>query len=135
MQMPCSRASINSVGHHLWGRDRRGTGSWDVAATSPCCFVAMARHKGIAARARVGFATYFDPGWFIDHVVAEVWDEQEVRWRLVEPEIGDNHVSEASGVTVDPLDVAEDMFLTGSRVAHDEPLGVDVSRTTGASPR
>src|SRR6187551_123158 len=36
-----------------------------------CCrdftvlFVAMARHKGIAARARVGFATYFDTGWFI----------------------------------------------------------------------
>jgi hypothetical protein len=86
-----------------------------------CCrdftvlFVAMARHKGIAARARVGFATYFDPGWFIDHVVAEVWDERERRWRLVEPEIDDGFVSEASGVAVDPLDVAPEMFLTGSR--------------------
>src|SRR5271166_4254262 len=45
-----------------------------------CCrdftvlFLTIARAHGIAARARVGFATYFHPGWYIDHVVAEVWD-------------------------------------------------------------
>src|ERR1700730_12566746 len=37
-----------------------------------CCrdatvlFLALARHKGIRARARVGFAAYFHPGWLID---------------------------------------------------------------------
>ena len=45
-----------------------------------CCrdftllFLMIARAHGVPARARVGFATYFVPGLFIDHVVAEVWD-------------------------------------------------------------
>ena len=58
-----------------------------------CCrdatvlFLALARRKGIPARARVGFAAYFHPGWLIDHVVAEVWDAAAGRWRLVDPEM------------------------------------------------
>ncbi len=86
-----------------------------------CCrdyavmFVAMARHKGIPARIRVGFATYFDPGWFNDHVIAEVWDDPQQRWRLVEPEIDDDHVAEVDGSTFDPLDVPNDKFVTGPR--------------------
>src|SRR5215469_16929356 len=57
-----------------------------------CCrdttvlLLALARHKGIPARARVGFAACFDPHWLMDHVVAEVWDEREGRWRLVDGE-------------------------------------------------
>jgi hypothetical protein len=53
-----------------------------------CCrdftvlFVAMARHLGIPARARVGFADYFVPDYNVDHEVAEVWDAGERRWRL-----------------------------------------------------
>ena len=55
-----------------------------------CCrdatvlFLALARHKGIPARARVGFAAYIVPGWLIDHVVAEVWDDAKGRWRLID---------------------------------------------------
>jgi hypothetical protein len=86
-----------------------------------CCrdftvlFVAMARHKGIPARARVGFARYFADGWLIDHVIAEVWDEPAGRWRLVEPEIADGHADPTDGASFDPLDVPADRFLTGPR--------------------
>ena len=58
-----------------------------------CCrdatvlFLALARRKRIPARARVGFAAYFHPGWLINHVVAEVWDSAAGRWRLVDPEM------------------------------------------------
>lgn len=84
-----------------------------------CCrdftvlFVAMARHKGIPARARVGFANYFQPGWYLDHVIAEVWDAPRQRWRLVEPEIADSFVP--AGDPFDPLDVPRDRFVTGPR--------------------
>jgi Transglutaminase-like superfamily len=79
-----------------------------------CCrdstllFVAMARHHGIPARARVGFATYLMADWALDHVIAEVWDAAEQRWRLVEPEF------EEGQVAVDLLDVPRDRFLVGA---------------------
>ena len=77
-----------------------------------CCrdttllFVSLARHHGIPARARVGFATYLLPGWAMDHVIAEVWDGR--RWRLVEPQFtpGD--------LPLDLLDVPRDRFLVGA---------------------
>jgi len=83
-----------------------------------CCrdfsvlFVSMARHKGIPARARVGFAGYFFDGWLLDHEIAEVWDGSAQRWRLVEPEIDDDH---ADGAGFDALDVPPDRFLTAPR--------------------
>jgi hypothetical protein len=83
-----------------------------------CCrdfavlFVAMARHKGIPARVRVGYATYFKPGWYVDHVIAEAWDTGAGRWRLVESEISDAFVA---SVNFDPIDVPSDRFLTGPR--------------------
>ncbi len=84
-----------------------------------CCrdftvlFLAIARHKGIPARMRVGFATYFVPGWYIDHVVAEVWDETEARWRLVDAELVDGHVDRADDTVLDPLDLPQERFITG----------------------
>jgi hypothetical protein len=84
-----------------------------------CCrdftvlFLAIARAHGVPARARVGFATYFHPGWFIDHVVAEVWDAAERRWRLVDPELADDHAAPVDGARIDPEDVPPGRFLTG----------------------
>jgi hypothetical protein len=84
-----------------------------------CCrdftvlFLAVARAHGIPARARVGFATYFHPGWYIDHVVAEIWDPARRSWRLVDPELADDHVSGADGARVDPEDLTSGQFLTG----------------------
>ncbi|MFE9750269.1 transglutaminase domain-containing protein [Saccharothrix saharensis] len=75
-----------------------------------CCrdftllFVSMARQVGVPARSRVGFAGYLQPGWYLDHVVAEVWDGQ--RWRLVEPQFAEGEV--------DVLDVPRDRFLVGA---------------------
>ena len=86
-----------------------------------CCrdatvlFLALARHKGIPARARVGFSAYFHPGWLIDHVVAEVWDEREGRWRLVDGEMNAGWTPQVNGRTVDWLDLTDDQFVTGPR--------------------
>jgi hypothetical protein len=86
-----------------------------------CCrdstvlFLALARYHGIPARARVGFAAYFDPGWLIDHVVAEVWDGREGRWRLVDPEGDPAWTPQLNGRPVDWLDLADDQFVTGPR--------------------
>ena len=86
-----------------------------------CCrdatvlFLALARHKGIPARARVGFAAYFHPGWLIDHVVAEVWDAAAGRWRLVDPEMRGDWTPELNGRRVDWLDLDDDQFVTGPR--------------------
>jgi hypothetical protein len=86
-----------------------------------CCrdatvlFLALARHKGIPARARIGFAAYFDPGWLIDHVVAEVWDAAAGRWRLVDPEMRGEWTPRLNGRPVDWLDLGDDQFVTGPR--------------------
>ena len=83
-----------------------------------CCrdftvlFLTMARHLGIPARARVGFADYFQPGFNVDHEVAEVWDAVEGRWRLVDPELGDALVG-ANDIRFDPTDVPRDGFIVG----------------------
>ena len=86
-----------------------------------CCrdftvlFLTMARQHGVPARARVGFATYFVSGFNVDHEVAEVWDAAEARWRLVDAELGDEHVDPNDGAPVNPLDVPRDRFLIAGR--------------------
>ena len=86
-----------------------------------CCrdatllFVSLARHKGIPARMRVGFAAYLRPGLLIDHVVAEAWDEAAGRWRLIDGEMGSDWTPEVDGHPVDWLDLADDQFVTGPR--------------------
>ncbi|WP_410639398.1 transglutaminase domain-containing protein [Amycolatopsis sp. lyj-346] len=82
-----------------------------------CCrdftllFVSMARHHGLPARARVGFASYLTPGWYLDHVVAEVRDGDG--WRLVEPQLSPGFRDPVDDVEFDLLDVPRDRFLTG----------------------
>ncbi len=46
--------------------------------------VAALRHHGVAARGRVGFATYLSPTWNYDHVIVEAW--LGGRWRRFDPE-------------------------------------------------
>jgi hypothetical protein len=84
-----------------------------------CCrdfavlFLTIARAHGIAARARVGFATYFYPGWYVDHVVVEAWDAARGAWRLMDPELADDHLSATDGLRVAPEDLTSSQFLTG----------------------
>lgn len=83
-----------------------------------CCrdwallFVSLARHHGFAARSRVGFASYFAEGWWMDHTIAEIWDEYEQRWRLVDAELRGRWTL-ADGQEVDPLDISRSIFLPG----------------------
>lgn len=51
--------------------------------------VAMLRSKGIPARARCGFGSYFNPGHFEDHWVCEYWNATQARWVLVDPQFDD----------------------------------------------
>jgi len=81
-----------------------------------CCrhytlmLVTMLRSRGIAARARCGFGTYFVKGMFIDHWVAEYFDEAQRRWILVDAQL-DACQREKFGIDFDTLDVPRDKFL------------------------
>ena len=81
-----------------------------------CCrdftllLVSMARHHGIPARARAGFASYLIPGWYIDHVVAEVHDGSG--WHLVEAQMPPGYRDPVDDTELDLLDVPRDRFLT-----------------------
>jgi hypothetical protein len=70
----------------------------------------MLRHQGIPARLRIGFARYIKtvPGFYVDHVVAEVWDSG--RWKLVDPEQSDKLI-EMNGILFDVQDIPHDEFL------------------------
>jgi Transglutaminase-like superfamily len=72
--------------------------------------VAMLRAKGIPARGRCGFATYFNPGYFEDHVVCEYWNAAEARWIRLEPQ-SDEVWRKMLKIDFDPLDVPPDRFL------------------------
>lgn len=84
-----------------------------------CCrdhtvlFLAIARHHGIPARARYGFADYLIPGWWLDHMIPEVWDAAEGRWRLVEPEFEYGYAAPGEDAPLPLLDMPRDRFLTG----------------------
>ncbi|NUW30256.1 transglutaminase domain-containing protein [Nonomuraea sp. SMC257] len=86
-----------------------------------CCrdhtviFLAIARHHGIAARARYGFADYLMPGWWLDHMIPEVWDPAEGRWRLVEPEFEEGWTPPGETRPLPLTDMPRDRFLTGAR--------------------
>ena len=67
--------------------------------------VALLRAHGIAARARCGFASYFSPGLFVDHWVAEYHDGE--RWIRVDTEIL------GLPFVADPGDLQVGEFLTG----------------------
>lgn len=44
--------------------------------------VAIMRAKGIPARSRCGFATYFNPGLYEDHWIVEYW--QDGKWKMAD---------------------------------------------------
>ena len=68
---------------------------------------ALLRYRGIAARARCGFATYFVPGKYVDHWIVECWSHSQARWVRID--------SEMLGLPIvtSPDDLAPGEFLTG----------------------
>jgi len=77
-------------------------------------FCSMARHKGIPARVRSGYARYFHPGFSYDHMLAECWDAGQELWLLADPEMSPRHV-EVYNVSFDPHDVPRGEFIGGGR--------------------
>ena len=73
---------------------------------------AMLRHQGVPARARCGFATYFEPGRYVDHWVCEYWHTLEQRWSRVDAQL-DGLQRRTLAVSFNPLDVPDDQFVTG----------------------
>ncbi len=76
---------------------------------------AFLRHKGVPSRARCGFATYFEPGKYVDHWICEYWDRTGGGWRQVDAQLDalQLHVVKPD---FDPLDVPRDRFLVAGDV-------------------
>ena len=72
--------------------------------------VAALRAQGVPARARCGFAAYFEPGKFLDHWVVEYWHTALSRWILVDSQIDDVQRT-LFHPDFDLLDVPRDRFL------------------------
>ena len=72
--------------------------------------LSILRAKGIPARARCGFGSYFNPGYFEDHWVCEYWNAAEKRWVLVDVQL-DEVWREKLAIDFDILDVPRDRFL------------------------
>jgi len=84
--------------------DRRLIGTCRHFAVLSC---ALLRCRGVAARARCGFATYFQAGQGLDHWITEYWHEQDKRWVRIDSQIlGESVLAEAE-------DLRSGQFLTG----------------------
>lgn len=68
---------------------------------------ANAKRFGVPARLRVGFASYFKPGFGEDHWVCEFHDG--ARWRLLDAEL-DEATRARLGIAFDPADVPRTAF-------------------------
>lgn len=75
---------------------------------------AMLRYQGVPARARCGFGTYFRPNYFEDHWVCEIWNAEEARWVLVDPQLDAVMLADLP-IDFDPLDVPRDRFIVGGQ--------------------
>jgi hypothetical protein len=74
--------------------------------------VALLRAAGIPARARCGFASYFVPGYYEDHWVAEYWDAERHRWTMVDAQL-DETWQRTIGMSSDiPVSVGPEQFVT-----------------------
>lgn len=72
------------------------------------------RHRGIPARARVGFATYFTEHRFEDHWLCEYWQPGDCRWVMVDSQL-DEIQQQALAIDFDPLDLPPGKFITGGQ--------------------
>jgi hypothetical protein len=72
----------------------------------------LLQSKGIPARPRCGFATYFQPNDYGDHWVCEYWNEAEGRWVLVDAQL-DELQKNALQIPFNTLDVPRDQFIVG----------------------
>jgi hypothetical protein len=112
--------SVRAIIHRIVGRDPRPL---DVARSPGLRFIgicrdyailacAIFRHHGVPARLRVGFASYFTPGFHEDHWVCEYYADG--RWRLLDAELSPS-VRAYYGIAFDPTDVPRDQFIVAGQ--------------------
>ena len=88
---------------------------------------AFLRHKGIPARARCGFSSYYQPGKYDDHWVCEYWNAADARWVQVDAQLDTLQVSVIKA-DFDPLDVPRDRFVVAGaawQMIHDGRANAD----------
>ncbi len=89
---------------------------------------AILRHKGMAARARCGFARYFEKHKFIDHWVTEIWQADGQKWLRVDGQL-DEMQMERLKIKFDPLNLpAADFWLAGKAWQHIRNHEIDPMR-------
>lgn len=95
------------------------------------------REKGVPARVRGGYATYFTPGFHDDHWVTEFWDAGAGdgagpgRWRLADAQVAAPELIEAHRIDFDPFDVPRDKFVVAGRAWRDCRSGAADPETFG----
>lgn len=75
---------------------------------------ALLRYKGIPARARCGFGTYFVADHYEDHWICEYYHAGQTRWIQVDAQL-DSIQHDKLKIDFDPLDVPRDRFINGGR--------------------
>ena len=82
-----------------------------------CCrefatlFCAVLRAKGIPARSRCGFSTYFaPPGMYEDHWICEYYSSEQERWVCVDPQL-DPFQQSTLRMSASPLDLPPGSFV------------------------
>lgn len=73
----------------------------------------LLRERGVAARVRCGFATYFTGNPFEDHWVCEYWLEGEGRWVLADAQL-DPLMCERLRIDFDPTDLPAGKYLNAA---------------------
>ena len=109
-------AEPHPIGEHMVGVCR----DFSVLA------VGLFRAAGIPARARCGFATYFEKDKYVDHWVLEWWNAEKQAWQLTDAQMDDAQRGRLR-LDFDPMDVPRDRFLTG-------PVSWIMARTGQADP-
>ncbi|MGH7674407.1 MAG: transglutaminase domain-containing protein [Gemmatimonadales bacterium] len=74
----------------------------------------MLRHRGIPARVRCGFATYFQADHYEDHWIVQYWRPAEGRWVMVDAQL-DALQRDKLGVGFDTTDLPAGQFLPAGR--------------------
>jgi Transglutaminase-like superfamily len=84
--------------------DKRVVGTCRHFAVLAC---ALLRHRGVPARVRCGFATYFQKGQGLDHWITEYWNHDQTRWVRIDSEVLGQEL------LPHPEDLRPGEFLTG----------------------
>ncbi len=72
------------------------------------------RYQGVPARARCGFAVYFEPNHYEDHWVCEYWNAIEDRWVMVDSQL-DDFQRKALQIQFDTYDMPSGQFLPAGK--------------------